>query len=264
MALQMNIIKLRESLYLLDEGGISTGYLIIGEEKACLIDTMNGENDLAKLVGELTDKPVIVVNTHGHPDHIYGNIFFKETFMHPADFDLADQYFSEPDFVELMHGYGLRVPPVSVIKEGDIIKLGGRSLKVIECPGHTPGGILLLCPEERILFTGDSINHHLWMQLECCDTITEYVDTLEKLLYLTDEADFILHGHARGFDDISLFPTMLAGLKEIVAGENERDKKYLYFDGQAEAIYHPFKVEGEDENNDMTSIICYRPENVRE
>ena len=69
---ELVIKKLRDTIYLLDEGREATGYLLIGEERACLIDTMNGYNDLSKVVKDLTDKPVVVVNTHGHPDHIYG------------------------------------------------------------------------------------------------------------------------------------------------------------------------------------------------
>ena len=51
------------------------------------------------------------------------------------------------------------MPPFEPIRGGEVIDLGGLHLEVIELPGHTPGGILLLLKEDRILFTGDSINH---------------------------------------------------------------------------------------------------------
>ena len=47
--------------------------------------------------------------------------------------------------------------------------------EIYELPGHTPGGIVLLLREDRILFTGDSVNHHLWMQLEGCAPLDEFV-----------------------------------------------------------------------------------------
>ena len=67
---QLYIKQLADDLYLMDEAHEATGYLVIGREKACVIDTMNGYCDLKKEVRKITDKPLIVVNTHGHPDHI--------------------------------------------------------------------------------------------------------------------------------------------------------------------------------------------------
>ena len=55
------------------------------KDKALLVDTGMGVGDLAALVRSLTPLPVIVVNTHGHPDHAGGNGGFDEFFLHPAD-----------------------------------------------------------------------------------------------------------------------------------------------------------------------------------
>ena len=85
------------------------------------------------------------------------------------------------------------MPPFEPIRGGEVIDLGGLHLEVIELPGHTPGGILLLLKEDRILFTGDSINHHLWMQLEESSSMPEFGNNLVKVMYLTKEADVILH-----------------------------------------------------------------------
>ena len=82
---KLYIKKIRGDIYLLDEAHEATGYLVVGEEKALLIDTMMGYNDLAKAVRDITDKPVMVVNTHGHGDHIFGNIYFEEAYMNPED-----------------------------------------------------------------------------------------------------------------------------------------------------------------------------------
>ena len=89
---ELYISEVRPGIWLMDEGHAATGYLVVGEEKACVIDTMNGYNDLFRAVRELTDKPLTVVNTHGHPDHIFGNMFFREAYLHPADRDLARMF----------------------------------------------------------------------------------------------------------------------------------------------------------------------------
>ena len=73
---ELYVKKMTENVYLLDEDHAATGYLVVGSEKACVIDTMNGACDLYEEVRKLTDKPLVVVNTHGHPDHIFGNRFF--------------------------------------------------------------------------------------------------------------------------------------------------------------------------------------------
>ena len=58
-------------------------YLVVGEEKAALIDTGMGFPGLRQLVERLTDKPVMVLNTHGHLDHIGGNDEFDCIYLHP-------------------------------------------------------------------------------------------------------------------------------------------------------------------------------------
>lgn len=72
---EITVKQLKSYLYLLDDNNEATGYLLVGDEKACLIDTMVCGEDLYALVRRYTDKPIMVVNTHGHPDHIYGNVF---------------------------------------------------------------------------------------------------------------------------------------------------------------------------------------------
>lgn len=262
MEKQLNIKELRKGLFLLDEAGESTGYLLIGEDRACLIDTMNGYNDLSKVVKTYTDKPVVVVNTHGHPDHIFGNVYFDGAYMNEKDFGLAGMFTEEEETLEWMKKDNLSMPPFENIKEGDIIDLGGKTLVIYEIPGHTPGGILLLCPEERILFTGDSINHHCWMQLEGCLPIEDYIKVMEKYVFLEDKADFILHGHAKTFDDISLISAMLEGLKEICLGKTEADTAYDYFGGEAHAMYHPFKTKAGKIFGQENHGICYQPNNI--
>ncbi|MBQ0000036.1 MAG: MBL fold metallo-hydrolase [Clostridiales bacterium] len=257
MEKELRIKKLREGLFLLDEAGEATGYLLVGEEKACLIDTMNGYNDLAKATASLTDKPVVVVNTHGHPDHIFGNIYFDKAFLHPADLKLADMFLNDPEFQAIIKKEGLTIPPFEAIQEGDVIDLGGKTLKVYDLPGHTPGGIVLLCPEEKVLFTGDAINHHLWLQLEGCLPMAECRKNLERLRFLMDEAEYILHGHAGDFDDISLIGYLIEGMKEIEAGDNSKDTPYTYFDGHAHATYHPFYADRSKRFSSKDSGIVY-------
>ena len=244
---RIKLTQINPHVWLMDDAGEATGYVVIGSEKAAVIDTMNGWDDVKAVARTLTNMPLVVINTHGHCDHIYGNVYFDEPcLLHPADFPLGEEHSHFPEFLEACEKHGLQMPPFAPMNHGDVIDLGGLHLRGIHLPGHTPGGLLILLEEDRILFTGDAINRHLWLQLDGCLPAGEAADALENILYLTKEADFILHGHAKGTDPISLMNDLLRGLREIEAGQTENDPPYNWFGG--EARQHPFA-----EN----SVICY-------
>lgn len=244
---RIKVKQMNDHIYLMDDAGEATGYLVIGSKKALVIDTMNGYEDVYELVRTLTDLPLMVVNTHGHCDHIFGNIYFEEAYMDPKDLAIAEEHMAFPEFVLNCKKYDLKMPPFRPIGDGDVIDLGGLTLDVISLPGHTPGGICLLLKEDRILFTGDSINRHLWMQLPECGKLEEFLHNLDRIMYLTNEADSILHGHAQEFEDISLMPELRAGIVDLIETKGEGDKDYIWFGGTDKQ--HPF--------GDGKSVICY-------
>ena len=260
MEKELYIREVRPDVWLMDEAHEATGYLVVGREKACVIDTMNGYNDLYTAVRKITDKPLIVVNTHGHPDHIFGNIYFEEARMNPADSELARMFTEDPEFLKMCDEKGRKMPPFRDIHPGDVIDLGGRTLEVYGLPGHTPGGILLLLKEDRILFTGDSINHYLWMQLDGCLPMHEFIRELDKVMFLQDRADIILHGHARAEDDISLMRCLRRGAEEICEGKTEQDLPYSWFGGTD--LQHPFRCDPDGHYQQEDHVICYRANNV--
>ena len=133
------------------------------------------------------------------------------------------------------------MPPFKPVKEGDVFDLGGKTLEVYELPGHTPGGIVLLLKEDRILFTGDGVNHYLWMMLDGCLKLSDYVKSLDRIMFLENEADYILQGHAQVFEDISLMRCVRNGIVEIIEGKTENDEPYEWFGGVGKK--HPFNLE---------------------
>ena len=242
----IKVTQINKRVYLLDEAGQATGYLVVGQNQAAVIDTMNGEGNILEAVRSITDLPVFVINTHGHGDHFFGNIYFDKAYLHPSDLPLVEMFLSFEGAEAYFKEKNRTLPPFTPVKGGDTFNLGGITLEIIEIPGHTPGGILVLLKEDRLLFTGDSINRHLWMQLDGCLEMGEYAKVLENLLYLKNEADYILHGHAKGPEPITLMDDLLRGVRELANGEGENDPVYHWFGG--EARQHPF-----DEN----SVICY-------
>ncbi|HHY82307.1 MAG TPA: MBL fold metallo-hydrolase [Clostridiales bacterium] len=254
---RIKVKKIDDCIWLMDDNGEATGYLVCGKKKAVVIDTMNGIANVHSVVREITDLPLIVVNTHGHCDHIFGNLYFDcDCFLHPDDAKIAAKHMRFPVFVRLCKEKKIEMPPFKTIKDGDEIDLGGLTLEVISLPGHTPGGICLLLKEKRVLFTGDSINHHLWMQLEESLPLKTFFENLNKISWVTEKADRILHGHAQDFDDISLFNELRSGLEELIATRGKGDTRYStdykWFGGIAKQ--YPFSNDG--------SVICYSDEKL--
>lgn len=235
---RIKVKQLTPHIYLMDDAGESMGYVVIGEAKALVIDTMNGYEDVNEVVRSLTDLPVTVVNTHGHCDHISGNIYFDEVYLHPQDMELARQHMQFEELKQLASEKALSQPTLRPVEHGDIFALGGLTVEVIHCPGHTQGSILLLLREERVLFTGDAINTHLWLQLDGCLSPGEYLQVLDGLMYLKDQADYILHGHAGELLPISLMENLRDGLKELCQGMTENDTDYSFFGNTARQ--HPY------------------------
>lgn len=109
-------------------------------------------------------KPVYLVNTHGHIDHIGANRELKEAFpeivscIHPAD---APMLGSANKNLSVELGFTYSSPkPDKLLEEGDVLSLAGHDIKVIHTPGHTQGGICLLYKhknESAIIFTGDTL-----------------------------------------------------------------------------------------------------------
>ena len=85
---RIKLQQLNDHIFSMDDAGEAVGYLVVGEKKALVIDTMNGYEDVKAVARSVTDLPLMVVNTHGHCDHIYGNIYFEEAYLHPLDMEL--------------------------------------------------------------------------------------------------------------------------------------------------------------------------------
>ena len=227
-----NIIQIRPNVHLIDDAGDSTCYLITGSERALLVDTANGYEDLNAIVRTITDLPLTVVNTHGHGDHIFGNVYFDEAWLHPADFELHDRFFGYAK--EQMEKEGLKPAALKPLEIGQIFDLGGVQLEIVDLKGHTAGSVGLLDKAGRILYTGDGLNTHLWMQLDHSLPMATMLETF-RALKEQHGADFdhVAHGHARELRGKEILDWMIRGCEDILAGRTENDMPYEYFGGTA-------------------------------
>ena len=58
---ELRIDEMRPEIFKIDDSGLSNAFLVVGEEKACLIDTANGLNDIGAAAKKLTDEPLIII-----------------------------------------------------------------------------------------------------------------------------------------------------------------------------------------------------------
>lgn len=231
--------QLNEHVWIMRDEHNDTCYLVVGSEKALLVDTMCGYVNVREAAGSVTDKPLMVINTHGHGDHVFGNLWFSEAWMHPDDLPMVKEAMEDPQIREAVKAAGAEGFTFHPARQGDLFDLGDLTAEIIELPGHTPGGICVLLREDRILFTGDSINRHLWMQLDGCLSLREYGEKLDAIAAgVREKADWILHGHASGMEPVSLMDDMRRGIAEIVAGETGNDSEYTWFGGVC--LQHPY------------------------
>lgn len=158
--------EIRKGLYHIGDGRGNFCTLITGERGAVLFDTMLGFDDLKHYVAELTELEPMVINSHCHFDHVGGNFQFDHVYMHEKEFPLLELAAQRiPTLTETLHAdlsamqccYTDR-ERIHAISEDTEIDLGGRTIRVIALPGHTPGSIGLLCVEDRLLLAGDALS----------------------------------------------------------------------------------------------------------
>ena len=234
-----NVIPINDHVWLLDDNHAATCYVVAGTKQAAVIDTSIGMSNILAVAKALTPLPLICINTHGHGDHMGGNWAFDKAYMNLADLPLAEESINHPEMQAAMKQFGIKFPPFENIEDGQVFDLGGVELEVIHFPGHTAGEIVLLDRKDRILFAGDGMVQHLWLQLEESLPIRTQIKSMERLLPLRDQFDTILHGHCQAPCGIELFDTMLSALKDLEAGNTENDIDYEYFGQVCKA--HPYQ-----------------------
>ncbi|MCX8160954.1 MAG: MBL fold metallo-hydrolase [Candidatus Saccharicenans sp.] len=129
------------------------------ETRECAVIDPGAEADqIFPLITHLNLKPVIILNTHGHVDHTGANVEIKDRYrapiaMHQGDLPLLEES------IQLEFGLMLGAKPTPrpdrLLADGDEVRVGQTSLKVIHTPGHSPGSVCFYTP--GMLFSGDTL-----------------------------------------------------------------------------------------------------------
>ena len=183
-------------------------YLLIGSDRALLVDTGLGVCNIYEQVRKLTDKPVTAVATHIHWDHIGGHKYFSNFYAHEAELDWLNGKFPLPtQAVKNMVADRCKLPedfdiskyeifqgkPSRVLDDGDTIDLGGRTIQALHTPGHSPGHLCFWEDEKGYLYSGDLVYEGTLFANYSSTDPQSYLTSLEKIAVLP--AKRIFPGH---------------------------------------------------------------------
>lgn len=250
----VEVYQFRDNLYGLfnqncDGAGDVWMWLIVGPQKAMLIDTAFGLGDQKGLVDEITGgMPLVVANTHLGPDHVLGNTRFGKVYCHEYDYEAikdkckpgAWDYLFDKDGKNIWLQFDKKDLPVykpweaAAVKDGYVFNLGGdHNVELVWTGGHTAGHAMYLDKKYRNVFCGDDV---------CSDVtgcgpgptagrpngqyanLTTYRDNLTKLVARRDEYDYLFPGHFM----VNLENIVLVNILEALNAVIENPDHYNY------------------------------------
>jgi len=210
-------------------------YLILGNKRALLFDTGMGISDMKKLVQGLTTLPVSVLNSHTHNDHVGDNWQFDDVYAMDTAFTRANAKGSRDDAQAeikpdqlcgpLPSGFDPKTYTTRPFKIthwlhcGDNIDLGGRVLKVVATPGHTPDSIALLDQVHGLLFTGDTYYAGMIYLYRPETDLNAYEGSLKKMIALAPRLKLLLPSHNVPAAQPADLQRMLAAFRKVRSGQ---------------------------------------------
>jgi len=227
-------------------------YLIIGSEKALLFDTGMGISNIQAVAAGLTKLPISVANSHTHNDHVGDNWRFNDVYGMDTDFTRVNARGSKEDAQAelapdelcgvLPPGFDAKAyatKPFHIthwLHDGEMIDLGGRTLKVIGTPGHTPDEIALLDEKNGLLFTGDSFYLGPVYLYRPETDLDAYVASMQKLAALAPRLQLLLPAHNTPAADPGYLPKVVTAIQQVRRGEVKAVEK----DGKHEYVFEAF------------------------
>ena len=244
------MVQFKKDTWEIDEFDCASIFLLIGTEKAMVIDCGMGIGDLRGAIETITDKPLVCVISHGHVDHTGNARQFGEIWIHPKDADkpipqsIEKRKFDIQRIAKRQKGcigapytmFNLypfdldtdlagenegEMPRLRYLEDGMRFDLGGgRVVTAYECPGHSKGEMVFLDEQTRTLFCGDALNFNLGIGAEPVEKTLRY---LKRMQAMSDRYDDIYNGHhdfralGRPLDDDCL-PNVIALLEDAVNG----------------------------------------------
>ncbi len=279
------MVQFKKDTWEIDEFDCASIFLLVGTERAMVIDCGMGIGDLRGAVEMITDKPLVCVISHGHVDHTGNARQFDEIWINPRDaaapipqslerrkwdteriarrqkgcigapYTMFNLYPYDID-VDLRDGADEKMPVIRELTDGMKFDLGGgRIVTAYDCPGHTKGEMVFLDEMTRTLIAGDALNFNLGVSACPVETTLRY---LKRLRDMGDRYDGIWNGHhdfrALGMPlDEDCLPNVIAILEDALAGHIVPCETPSFW-GQSIPLTYGVRT------NDQTNAPAARPE----
>lgn len=148
-------------------GPIQTNcYIFSDQNTVVVVDPGFPDQNIIKKIRELSSDPkVTILLTHGHADHFSGVDLIASALNVVAIYiNKGDEEFLYNPRLNCSPMFGIELvlqhkQNVKFIKEGDILNIGKYAIRIVETPGHTPGGVLFVFDLDKIVFCGDTVFH---------------------------------------------------------------------------------------------------------
>lgn len=176
--------KIRDNIWQIEDDDGVYCTLVKGSKLAMLVDTGFGRRNLREFVEKNISTPYIVVNSHGHPDHIGGNCQFDTVYAVREEWDVIRHFEADRQMTYTLEE----------LQIGQRISLGDINVEVVSLAGHTKGSVGFIVSEEKILIAGDALNESLWLFNYGSLSMKQLYDTIHAAMEL--EFDLYLCGHS--------------------------------------------------------------------
>lgn len=255
--------EIAEGIYEINEYDGVSMFLIIGTEQAFLVDTGVGIGNLKAFIERLTSLPYSVIITHNHRDHAGNAPQFEKVYMSRQDKEIAP-IIREWTSAESRRNFARRTvamhpeiiypwneetdirdfspceEPEVLIAENDMIfELGGRKIKVVLCPGHTPGSLAVIDTKTHVLIAGDAVNYTVGIGVRPLENPKMQHVSVEKALYCLKKLSmedydpnkiFCAHSDFRGFGKPlkpEVMPYQIEAMQRVVQGVCNIESEYI-------------------------------------
>lgn len=169
-------------------------WIVEGDDRIAAMDSPVPEKEgFYEYLKEEFKKEIIMINTHGHIDHIGCNRQFQEVYIHEKDIPILLGGGIIPLAENLDEAEAALPYRLKRVKEGQLFALGGRTLHVIEIGGHTPGSIGLFDDKTGALFSGDAVARRILFGVSGIAKMSEYFHNLKKLAQYDITAIYSMH-----------------------------------------------------------------------
>ena len=239
----------REGIFEIDEFDCTEIFVVVGDERALVIDTGTGIGDLKGLIEtKITNKPYTVAASHNHGDHIGGAGWFSHIYIHPKDMDwntsgVAPTLKFRKDYARMItrrenkhYAYDPeedirewpQMPEFLPMEDGHRFDLGGRTVTAYHCPGHTAGEMVFLDDKTGTLLCGDAFNCNWLLNTGIAPTPRESariaLNAMERIYAMRDRYNsvFNFHHDFRGFGQPlspDVIPNLITCLRELLEGK---------------------------------------------